>query len=389
MKIALVRMQYTPFGGAERHLDDLLRLLLNRGHEVHLFCKRWKSEEERQPGLHLHPVPVLSGLSFLKVWSFVLGVSRSMRGEGFDMVQSFDRTWTQDIYRAGDGCHLAWMLRRWVALPWYRWALQWVNPLHWSLLALERRVFSRRGSARLLANSEMVKREIMHYYGRSAGEIMVLRNGVDLVRFNPDRRLRLREQARERLGVGSREALLLFVGSDYARKGLAALLQALAQLPSEEVKLLVVGRGRIGSWRRFARHQGVVERVIFAGPVKEVEWCYSAADLFVLPSLYDPMSNATLEAMACGLPVVTTDANGASELIDDGVSGYVLAAPIDPALLAERMSRLLDPALRERVGKRAAETARRQDFRLHAAKTLEIYEALCHNKHALSADRQA
>ncbi|MBI5379173.1 MAG: glycosyltransferase family 4 protein, partial [Nitrospirae bacterium] len=355
MKIALVRMRYTPFGGAERHLDDLLRLLLDRGHEVHLFTRRWRPGGMERQGMHLHQVPAINGVSLLKVWSFALGVSRLIRGKGFDIVQSFDRTWSQDVYRAGDGCHIAWMLRRRIILPWHRWLLQWVNPLHWSLLALERRVFSRRGSAHLIANSEMVKRQIVRYYGRPAEEITVLRNGIDLDRFNPEMRRRLRERARERFGVGPREALLLFVGSDHPRKGLAVLLEAVRRLPLNQVRLVVVGKGWVGPWRRLARRRGVSDRVTFTGPIEEVEWCYSAADIFVLPTVYDPMSNATLEAMACGLPVVTTDANGTSELIEDGVSGYVLATPVDPGLLAERLTRLMDASSRDAMGKRGAE----------------------------------
>lgn len=387
MKIALVRMQYTPFGGAERHLDDLLRLLLDRGHEVHLFTKRWKSKGVDRPGMQLHPVPALGGLSLLKIWSFALVVSRLMRGKGFDVVQSFDRTWSQDVYRAGDGCHFAWMMRRRMVLPWYRWLLQWVNPLHWSLLALERRVFSHRGSARLIANSEMVKRQIVRYYGRPAEEITVLRNGIDLDRFNPERRDSLRARARLRFNAQPEETLLLFVGSDFARKGLAVLFDAITTLRFMRWRVMIVGKGRTGPWRRMVCRKGIADRVSFSGPIEEIEWCYGAADIFVLPTVYDPMSNATLEAMACGLPVVTTDANGTSELIEDGVSGYVLATPVDPALLAERLSRLMDASLRDEMGKRGAEAARRLDFRVHAAKTLEIYEALCHNRHAMSGAR--
>ena len=129
---------------------------------------------------------------------------------------------------------------------------------------------------------------------------------------------------------------LLFVGSGFQRKGLYFVIKALPLvLKQADVRLVVVGQGNQKKADRLAEKLGVLDKISFVGPVKEVAPYYREADVFVLPSIYEPFSNACLEAMAYGLPIVTTEMNGASEDIIPGKNGFVVKDPADISTLSD------------------------------------------------------
>jgi UDP-glucose:(heptosyl)LPS alpha-1,3-glucosyltransferase len=143
----------------------------------------------------------------------------------------------------------------------------------------------------------------------------------------------------------------LFVGADFKRKGLDTLFKAFSLLDIRDTKLIIAGRPAKTCYVSMAKKLGIDKNVIFRGAEKEIEKLYSVADVFVLPTIYDPFSNATLEAMASGLPVITTAYNGASELIEDGIEGFVINNPLDADALAQKISTTLQQA--EDMGKKA------------------------------------
>jgi UDP-glucose:(heptosyl)LPS alpha-1,3-glucosyltransferase len=149
--------------------------------------------------------------------------------------------------------------------------------------------------------------------------------------------------------------VILFIGSGFERKGLATLIRALGILADKDrsIRLLVIGRGDISKYAAIAQGAGVADNVIFAGPVKGATEYYAAGDIFALPSVYEPFSNACLEAMAAGLPVVTTSRNGVSEIIDDGLNGGVCLDPLNPEELAEKLTPFLDAPKRAEAGRLA------------------------------------
>jgi UDP-glucose:(heptosyl)LPS alpha-1,3-glucosyltransferase len=130
-----------------------------------------------------------------------------------------------------------------------------------------------------------------------------------------------REATRELWGVEPDEFLLFFAGSGWERKGLRFLLKALIELRNPRVKLVVAGKGN-WPWK-------VPGNVIYAGMMENLEDAYAASDLFVVPTIYDPSANVCFEALAAGLPVVTSAFNGAAEVIEAGVNGTVVADPSD------------------------------------------------------------
>lgn len=366
--MAVVRREFRPHGGAERVAARVVAELRKAGIEVSVIAHRW---EGLPPGVEVRRVPLPPVPKPIRLLLFALLAPRVARAAG-GLVHSFDRILAQDVYRAGEGVHREWLVRRRRHLPRHETLLDTARPLHRVLLALDRRVFE--GGARVLvANSRQVADEIRRHY-RPSAPIELIRTGVDLEAFHPERRRALRPAARQRFGLGD-ETAFLFMGSGFRRKGLGPLLVALTGIQGP-FRLLVAGAGRVGPYRRLAAALGVGERVRFLGVLDDPLPAYAAADAFVLPSLYDPAANTCLEAMAVGLPVVTTRANGAAELIDSGRSGWIVEDPTDFQRQAVCLATLLSTERRTTMGERARAAAEAFPWSRHLGEVLALYDRL-------------
>ena len=338
MKIGLVRRGYSPTGGAESYLRRLAAALETAGHSCALFASEWP-RAEWPAHRDFFRVPGKGPRRFADALAALEPRNRC------DLLFSLERVWACDCYRAGDGVHLAWLERRAHAEPaWRSYFRRW-NPKHRQLLALERALFAPGGARQVIANSQLVRAEILaHYPAYPAGQIAVVYNGLPAGAFQaatPDER----RSARTALGLSADEFVMLFAGSGWERKGLRHALAAVARLP-ERIRplLLVAGRGQPGPFLRTAP-AAVAARSWFLGPVRDMAACYAAADVFVLPTLYDPFSNACLEALASGLPVLTTDANGFAEILRPGIDGDIVSTTdhLSGTKFAARLSEWADP----------------------------------------------
>ena len=231
-------------------------------------------------------------------------------------------------------------------------------------LELEESLF-RGGARRVIANSEMVKREAQASYGYPAEQIDVVPNGVPLAEFRPDPEMR--RVHRKILRLREDEIAVLFVGSGWERKGLRFAIKAVKSL-GKNFRLLVAGRGR----RQIARSR-FVQRL---GPVRDLPPLYAAADLFLLPTLYDPFSNACLEALAAGLPVITTRQNGCSEIMEQNVHGTILDHPSDISEIRQALLSWSDPLRRDQARPAIIERASHFDISANVARTLEVLHHL-------------
>lgn len=330
MRLAFVKKSFSIHGGAERYLDTLITHLKKRGQEIHVFSNKWTDEE----GIIFHKVNILPLTSFFSVMTFERNSKSRIQNSRFDCIISFERTTLQDIYRAGEGCHAEWLRIRSQFEPFYRKISFRINPLHLLLLDIEKRIF--RDTRLIIANSKMVKDQIINNYSVPEDRIIIIYNGVDLERFNPEHRTKWLKDVKGDLSIPEGFRVLLFVGSDFERKGLGTLIRALP-LVKEDLMLLIIGRGKTERYIALSKDLGVSERISFLGTQKEMERFYAVADLFVLPTLYDPFSNATLEAMASGIPVITTKNNGAAEIIENGKEGYVMEGLSDHKGLAHKI----------------------------------------------------
>jgi UDP-glucose:(heptosyl)LPS alpha-1,3-glucosyltransferase len=376
MEIGLVKRSFRLQGGGERQLGYLVTGLLAQGHAVHIFSERPPSTG-RVEGLTYHVVPTIPAPRAFRALAFAMMVRSALRRAGLTVVQSFDRTLGQHIYRAGEGVHREWLQRKRRTLS--TWARDWsyLSLFDGVMLLLERRVF--RDTPVVIANSQRGEAEIARHYGISGTRLTTIYNGVDTDRFQAGVRARFREAQRAAWGVAAETTVLLLVGSGFHRKGLGILIQALGELRARgvsNVQVVVVGTGHSGPYRRLAKQASVAHLVRYEGHRADVERCYAAADLFVLPTLYDPFANACLEAMACGLPVLTSDANGAAELLQDGVNGRILKSPVEAATLTDALQHLLSREQQQAMGEAAQRTACEHPLSQALRQTVQVYEAV-------------
>jgi UDP-glucose:(heptosyl)LPS alpha-1,3-glucosyltransferase len=376
--VAVVINAYdTSRGGVERYADTLTRGLLGAGHAVHLIASRGVDLPE---GAVLHRVNAATFWSPVKTWSFAVGAARVLEQErgAWDAVLGLARTPRQDVYRVGAGSHRAYLRATSTRVPGgLGEVLARLNPRHAAHLAMERRIFGawRSGDTqRYLFNARRVRDEIVADYDVPPERIDILYNPVDTERFDPDRWRGFREETRRGLGVPQEAYTLLFAGGGFHRKGLDGAIAALAASRGAPW-LVVAGGGDPGPYRRLARARGVLGRVIFAGLRPDIEALYTASDALMAPTRYDAFSNATLEAMAMGLPAITTRDNGASEVITEGREGFVVDSPEDAATLGRAVDALADPAVRREIGGRARARVASLSPRAHAEALIKILES--------------
>jgi len=374
MRIALIRQRYNPYGGAERFVARALDALRREGVAVSVIAREWQASGDGVAAELVRCDPPYFG----RLWrdaSFARAACRAVAEPGFDLVQSHERIACCDLYRAGDGVHAQWLENRRRALgAWGRLGIA-VNPYHAYVRAAERRLFSSPRLRAVICNSRMVAGEIRRRFGVAESRLHVIYNGIDLEDFHPVLRDRHRSGQRARLGIAGDEMTYLLVGSGFERKGVPQLLEAFARLRDKRSRLLVVGADRrIGALRRRADALGLGARVCFAGPQDEVRPWYAAADCFVLPTLYDPFPNAALEALACGLPVITSASCGAAELIAEGENGFVCDA-LDVSALADRMQRI-DPAVAVAMGAHARASVASLGIAAMAQQLVALYRSL-------------
>lgn len=333
MRLAIVRQRYTPYGGAERFVALALDALRKAGVEVEVIARAWGGNAD---GVRCDPFYL--GRTW-RDWGFARCAQKLIMSGHYDLVQSHERIPGCHIYRAGDGVHATWLERS--GKPWR------LSPWHRYTLAAEDALFRHSALRAIVCNSRMVADDIARRWPQAAGKIEVIYNGVDLVRFHPGLRGEYRATMRAQAGAKETAKVILFVGSGYARKGVATLLEALARLPPQ-AQAWIVGKDKgEAHYRRLAERWKVANRVRFFGAQDDVRPFYAAADVFCLPTLYDPLPNAALEALACGLPVATTTACGAAELLV--ASAGAVVPPDDPAALAEALATLGEAAAGEAV----------------------------------------
>ena len=348
-------------GGAEGVAWRVAAGLASAGDDVTVVCRSGAAP----PGTRLALVRAPGGWKPLRVLGFSRAAARATRS-GFDVVQSFSRTRHQDVFRAGGGSHADYLERMHGRLGA---RLRAATPRHAAQLWIERAVFADPAQT-ILCNSVFVRDQIAARYGVPGERLAVIRNGVDLVRFHPDRRANEGARVRGELGAGSR-TVWLFAGSGFRRKGLDVALGALAASEDAASVLWVAGRDDAARWHAHAARLGLRDRVRFLGPRGDLEALVAAADGLLLPTRYDAFANVCLEAAAAGLPVVTSGANGAAEIARD--TGIVVEDPEDVAAFARALARLADPAARASLGQAARALAERHGWDDHVRALRALY----------------
>lgn len=377
MKIALTIEHFEPRrGGGETYCRNFARMLLNEGHEVHVFAFSW---DESEKGFVYHRIP-FPPRRLWRRYFFAVRAEKLVKQETFDIIHGFGKSVYMDVFRPGGGVHRAWMDHnlRATAGFWPRFGVRFKQMTSMDqrlVLKLEKRQFGSGGRHQIVAVSKLVRDEIMRYYGCEPERIHVVYNGADLKKFTADLRDRFRKRTRRELGLAENEVALLFMGHNFKRKGLHALIRALPYLRERAVpfRVVVVGKGRKGFCDRLADELGVKELIQYVGASNEPEQYYAAADIFCFPSYYDPCANVVLEALAAGLPVITSTTNGSGEILTQGKEGYRVE-PDDAPGMAECIGELFDRERREEASRAARALAEARPIERNFQEIMKVYE---------------
>lgn len=347
LTLRFVRRAWSETGGAEHYLNRLAVGLKASGCRVGLVCETWSGHGRKDVFDHVEELGrglfrPLAPLQFARrVDAFTAG-----RGE---VVFSLERGVRADLFRAGDGVHQGWLARRSRQTPGRGWWRNTFNFKNHVVCHLEARTFDPARTRRVIANSRMVWEDIRHYFPDFPPDrIEIIHNGVDVEKFGSGQR----DRGRAELGIGPDETVVLLVGAGRERKGHRQAAEAVAGVPG--LRLLIIDRP----------------------PPCSMPDLYAAADLFLLPTIYDPFANVTLEAMAAGLPVITTRDNGACDVLRDGENGFVVGTAFEMAEMRARLDALRDADLRRRMGAAARETAKACSLADHIARTLALCQRM-------------
>jgi UDP-glucose:(heptosyl)LPS alpha-1,3-glucosyltransferase len=342
MKLAFVHRRFGVDGGTERFLESLTRRLGERGHDVEVWSASVDPRYMRTRVATFRKLP--GGHGLIGALLLLLSSALRVRPAAYDAVLHLGRTGPGDVYRAGGGCHRTWFeYLRGRAEGVQRWRLM-LSPYHRLRLWHERRALL--SPARLVVPSERARQDFVDAYGPLANKVEVLPNGVDLDRFHPKGRQLFFEEVRRQLGLPPEELVLLFVGSDFHRKGLDTVLRAVHELgdAAAELRVLVVGSdARRTDYQAFAAELGLRDRVTFLAQHEYPEKVYAACDALALPTRHDPFANVSLEALASGMPVVTSAANGAVAVMPPNDALRVVEDAEDVSAVAAGIAALIAP----------------------------------------------
>jgi len=369
MKIAIIRRKFTPFGGAENFILRTSSGLSALGIKFFIISERWKR--------NAHPsrdIPWLEAKSsgffrFSRFLSFQRSVKKIISTHHFDLIQSHERLTGVDIYRLGDGIHAAWVDRIKNISPWYKKIWLNIDPYHQRIIQIEKEM-SEDNNLFYVANSELVKKELSEYYKVPKSRIRVIENGIDIKSFRLASASK-KELSKKKLALDPTLPVVLFVGSGFERKGAFELVEAIKLLP--KFQAIIVGQDKkIQQIKDLARGQ----KILIAGPQDNIQQYLDASDIFCLPSLYDSLPNAALEALCCGLPIVLTKDVGLAPHIEKNLAGVICKK--DKHSIADALMKAWQK--RKLFSKNALKASKAFDIQIKNKEWLHLYNELLNKK---------
>jgi len=375
MKIGLVYKKYSNNGGTERYVLNLADYLLGQGLEVHLITARIRTTPPDK--LQVHRLHINRRSRGAKILDFDKQSAKKVDEIGLDCVMGFGKTTRQNVLRSSGGAHGAYRAAMKPFMPWLKNIMDDFRNANKVINQIEFEQFRHPKLHCAFAVSKFLKLQICEEHKVSPSHIQVIHPGVDLQTFHPSPNHAARKAYRSDRELSPSELVVGFLGNNYLLKGLDMLFEAAVQNP--QLHLVVGGQDEVYAWRRKARHLGIKNRVHFLGIVHTPQVIFDLIDVFALPSRYDTFANVCLEAMACGIPVVTSNMNGSHEIIRHGESGLIVDIADSAEGLNQAFGTLQDDLLRERMAEAAIETARNMGRQAHFQAVCEIMQECAGN----------
>ncbi len=383
MKIALAIENFSQHaGGAESYAVGLAETLVREGFDVHLYGYSWDGEPA---GAVFHPIRRLPRWvpPSIRLLDFALQHRRMTAVENFNVILGFGNTVAMNVYQSHGGVHYISNIRKLQAVS---------NPLLRSLkkLALftspkyhvrawiESAAFRMRYHPVIIAISEMVRQDMAHHFGINPDEIKLIYNGIDYAKFST--RGSGRNGALRRQWGFDKEILFLFMAYDFRKKGVRYLVEAAWRLREKvgttAFGVVIVGGPPSLQIRRMIRQLNLSDTMVFPGPTTEPEAFYQACDVFILPTFYDACSLVVFEAMAAGMPAITSRFNGAAGIITEGKDGMVLEDPRDTDEMSNAMMSFLNGEVLQEASAAARLTASNYTIGTNHRQMIDVFRNL-------------
>lgn len=395
MKLALNFRRVDPSqGGAETYIADLCRRLIQQGHSVDLYAESWVESVLPEAVRCIRvSAPGRSRTARIRGFAEASAAVLGPRNDAYDCTVGFINTWAHDVIIPQGGVHAASREHnaRRFRLGWQRWVYRKSKELHpraGLYHELEAKQYDPHTGARLVvAVSRFVQGHLERFHRVPADRVRVIPNAIDASRLAVPNPAAVRRAFRSEHGLRESDVVALFAGHNFRLKGLGPLLESLherARLDpaSRPIHLLVCGGGRLAPFARMVQRLGLEKTVHLIGFADDVRAPFHAADFFVSPTYYDPCSLVVFEALACGLPVITTACNGAGEVMSEGREGFVIPEPDDHDALIAALDRLAIDADRVRMSQQATVLGQLQSFDRHVSRLLSVFAEIADAKQA-------
>ena len=325
MRLAFCLFRYFPFSGLARDMLHIADTALERGHQIHILTEAWQGEPSERHTVEI--IPTSGASNHGRALSFSRAVQSKLLSSKYDRILGFNKMHGLDIYYAADPCFVS-------RIRYTRKNFSRLTPRYRGYRRLEQAVFQQGARTRCLILSERAKHEYQEFYGTEDSRFTIMPPNLAMAYKNLNADGNVKARVRTELGVAEHENVVLMVGSGYRTKGVDRAIQALAALPPDllqTTRLLIAGEGKVAPYLQLASTCNVEKRVHFLGARDDVPDLMCAATLLTHPAYNENTGTVLLEAMAAGLPVLTTDICGYAHHVTAAGAGCVLKTPFDQA----------------------------------------------------------
>lgn len=362
-KVVILKSELSSRGGIEKYALYIAKAFANRSCDVSILTTGAPPPLE-EDGIKLISLGKLWGTSQMKIMQYNKRCREWLKNHPSEIIFGMDRNVHQTHYRAGNGVHAAYLLKRAKDVSLLKRLSFSINPLHRHLLRLERQIYENPSLRLLFTNSEMVRREVLKHYRIDANKVVAIHNGMEWHEMEKD--FSIWEKRRKKCHNSSYQ--FLFVGNGFRRKGLHCCMRALAEFPEKNWRLSVVGKDRkMKYFLSLAKKLGIHDKIAFFGEEKNTRKFYQMADALIIPSFYDPFANVTVEALAMGLYVISSKGNGGHEALTEK-NGSIIENIYDPQSFIRSLKRAFLHKKTKQSAKNIRDSVKHLDFSLQLKK---------------------